>query len=138
MLLSSAAQPFLQLSSLAPQRYCEDYEKWICGAGDLLLSLSCKNSRSPGPRQLVRNISGQAAARGMTVSVRLGCRGRLSARFAAFAVYRDLYMRSNFAVQFHRNMKLAEALERIVQMHLAAIDLESLRFQSGGNIRRSN
>ena len=54
---------------------------------------------------------------------------QLSPSFGAFGGNRHLHMSGDFAVQLHRNMEFAEALEWIVEMNLTAIDIKSLTFE---------
>src|SRR5579884_2985768 len=58
--------------------------------------------------------------------------------FAALAIHCDLHVRRDFAVQLDRHMEFAEALERIVEVNLATIDVEALCFERARDLGGSN
>ncbi len=59
----------------------------------------------------------------------------LGGDFLLFGLHHHLHVRGHFAMQLHRNVELARLLQRLVQVHLAAIDLETLRFKLLRDVR---
>src|SRR5689334_13424697 len=47
-------------------------------------------------------------------------------------------MRGDFAMEFHRHMELAEALEWIIEVNFATIYIKALRLECARDIGRSN
>src|SRR5215469_14758914 len=47
-------------------------------------------------------------------------------------------MSCDFAMQLHRDVELAELLERLFEMYLAAVDVKALGFELVRDISRSN
>src|SRR5581483_2399737 len=56
--------------------------------------------------------------------------------FAAFAIYGDLHMCRDFAMQLNRHVEFAEALQRIVEVNLASIDIEAFALECRGDVCR--
>ena len=50
----------------------------------------------------------------------------------------NLDMRGHFAMQLDGHLEIAEALERLVQLDLAAIHFEALGCELGGDVRRGD
>jgi hypothetical protein len=53
----------------------------------------------------------------------------------ALGVHRDLDVRAHLAVQLHRNVELAQLLQRLIQLDLAAIDRVALLLQRVRDVR---
>jgi hypothetical protein len=53
-----------------------------------------------------------------------------------FAFHRYLDVGGDFAVQLDWDQEFAEGLQRFVQMHLAAVDVEALGLESVGDVGR--
>src|SRR5277367_5873720 len=55
-----------------------------------------------------------------------------------FGLYCYLDVGGDFAVQLDRDEELAEGLQRLIQMHLAAVDVEAFGFESVGDVGRGD
>jgi len=55
-----------------------------------------------------------------------------------FALHRDLDVGGDFAVQLDRDEEVAERLQRLVEAHLAAVDVEALGLESVGDVGRGD
>ena len=53
-----------------------------------------------------------------------------------FFFHRDLDLAGHVPMQAHRNFKFAQALDGLIELKLAAIDIETLPFQRVRNVRR--
>ncbi len=65
--------------------------------------------------------------------VPFGIAGRLG--FRLFGAHRDLDVRADLAMQLHGNVELAQLLERLIELHLAAVDGIALLLQRVRDIR---
>ncbi len=91
---------------------------------------------------LAENGAKQAAVRAGTSTChrfekfKYGAQGKGTAvlRFFPDHVHRNLYR--NFTVQLHGCLEIAQGLDGLSQMHLAAIDGVPLLFESGGDVVR--
>src|SRR5215469_2420644 len=69
---------------------------------------------------------------------KLGRNPLLRLCLAALAIDCDLHVGGDLTMQLHRNVKLAKALERIVEMDLATIDVKAFAFEGRSDVGRGH